>query len=334
MFKVLARAPFLFTLLTAAAAQSAHAQLTVVSSFASGGSSVGTGFSPADGTIWKYGDFDNDLRHYGPTGAFLGIIQRPGLGANDADVEFAPGAFTLHNVALPAGTLLYLDGESGPVDVYAANPVTGVVLATLNTAFGNSHVVGGGYHAPRGTFFFVQDRVPGGVNGNLVGEVNPQTGAVLNTFNIAAALPSFTVNYGDLDVGPNGNLFIVSSDELAILELTPVGAFVAQHTLPANIPNVSGIAIDDSACEVWLGDRSGLIFRVSHLFAPGDCAPTCDPDFTCDGNADQDDVACLISVVAGAPGCECQDPDFNRDGNVDQDDVAALINVVAGAGCP
>jgi len=62
--------------------------------------------------------------------------------------------------------------------------------------------------------------------------------------------------------------------------------------------------------------------------------PTCDPDFTCDGNADQDDVACIINVIAGNPGCECQDPDFNRDGNVDQDDVAALINVVAGGNCP
>jgi hypothetical protein len=65
-----------------------------------------------------------------------------------------------------------------------------------------------------------------------------------------------------------------------------------------------------------------------------ECPLPCDPDFNCDGNADQDDVGCIINVVAGNPGCECQDPDFNRDGNVDQDDVAALINVVAGAGCP
>jgi len=62
--------------------------------------------------------------------------------------------------------------------------------------------------------------------------------------------------------------------------------------------------------------------------------PPCDPDFNCDGNTDQDDVSCLINVVAGSPGCECADPDFNADGNVDQDDVTALINVIAGGGCP
>jgi hypothetical protein len=64
------------------------------------------------------------------------------------------------------------------------------------------------------------------------------------------------------------------------------------------------------------------------------CVAACDSDFNCDGNSDQDDIACIINVVAGNPGCECQDPDFNRDGNVDQDDVSSLINVVAGGPCP
>lgn len=66
------------------------------------------------------------------------------------------------------------------------------------------------------------------------------------------------------------------------------------------------------------------------------CVPTpaCDPDLNADGNVDQDDVACLIDVVAGNPGCTTADPDFNGDGNVDQGDVEALINVVAGGECP
>jgi len=84
-------------------------------------------------------------------------------------------------------------------------------------------------------------------------------------------------------------------------------------------------------CTVMPGDGvvNGPAATVSYTMPGG-----CDPDFTCDGNADQDDVGCLINTIAGNPGCECQDPDFNRDGNVDQDDVAALINVVAGGGCP
>ncbi len=60
----------------------------------------------------------------------------------------------------------------------------------------------------------------------------------------------------------------------------------------------------------------------------------CDPDFNQDGNADQDDIACLAQVVAGDPSCSDADPDFNRDGNVDQDDIDALAQVVAGSPCP
>lgn len=60
----------------------------------------------------------------------------------------------------------------------------------------------------------------------------------------------------------------------------------------------------------------------------------CNPDYTGDGIADQDDVACLIATVAGDGSCTGHDPDFNRDGIADQDDVAALIDVVAGGACP
>ena len=60
----------------------------------------------------------------------------------------------------------------------------------------------------------------------------------------------------------------------------------------------------------------------------------CDPDYNQDGNADQDDIAYLVNVIAGGPNPTGIDPDFSRDGNVDQDDIAALINVIAGGGCP
>jgi hypothetical protein len=65
----------------------------------------------------------------------------------------------------------------------------------------------------------------------------------------------------------------------------------------------------------------------------------CDPDFNCDGNADQDDVAWLINAIASgnffSENCGAdKDPDFNADGNADQDDVAALINTIASTVCP
>jgi len=60
----------------------------------------------------------------------------------------------------------------------------------------------------------------------------------------------------------------------------------------------------------------------------------CDPDLNQDGNADQDDVLFLISVIGGGENVSGIDPDFNRDGNADQDDVLALIQVIGGGDCP
>jgi 6-phosphogluconolactonase (cycloisomerase 2 family) len=67
---------------------------------------------------------------------------------------------------------------------------------------------------------------------------------------------------------------------------------------------------------------------------PGTSTPACDPDYNQDGNADQDDVAYLINVIAGGGNPTGRDPDFNRDGNVDQEDSIALVGAVAGGPCP
>lgn len=64
------------------------------------------------------------------------------------------------------------------------------------------------------------------------------------------------------------------------------------------------------------------------------CLGPCDPDVNQDGNVDQDDVAYLITVVAGGENPTGVDPDFNGDGSADQDDVVALITSVAGGPCP
>jgi hypothetical protein len=61
----------------------------------------------------------------------------------------------------------------------------------------------------------------------------------------------------------------------------------------------------------------------------------CDTDYTCDGNADQDDVTALVTAIASGDYSNlCLDPDFNGDGNADQDDITALINVIGGGACP
>jgi hypothetical protein len=57
------------------------------------------------------------------------------------------------------------------------------------------------------------------------------------------------------------------------------------------------------------------------------------PDINEDGNANQDDVDLLITIIAGGtnPGI---DPDINADGSVDQGDVDALLDWISGGACP
>lgn len=93
----------------------------------------------------------------------------------------------------------------------------------------------------------------------------------------------------------------------------------------------------DSPLPPVMGSATLGLFRPGTpqtIDAPAWVPRTCDPDVNADGNADQDDVAYLITVIGGGANPTGADPDFNSDGNADQDDVSALIGVVAGGNCP
>ncbi len=261
------------------AAASARAQFTTASSFSIGSQGVSLGVDHTTGEVWAYSSFGATIARYSPAGAFLGNITRPGESANDVDIEFTTSALTLGSTTIPTGTPLFINGETGVAEVYAIDKSTGGVLATLVTQFGVSHVVGGAHHPMRGTLFLVQDRVPGGTNANRVAEVNAQTGAVLNSFQITASRPTFTVNFGDIEVGGNGNLFIASEDELTLAEFTPAGAFVAEHALPAGVDALSGIGIDPATCTLWAIETSGTVWR---LLPTSSSNPICDPPCVAD----------------------------------------------------
>lgn len=109
-----------------------------------------------------------------------------------------------------------------------------------------------------------------------------------------------------------------------------------------------GVALDDAAGEID-GAFTDLLFV--HNASDADrgvyqCAVTnacgavysdpaslsfsCCIDFNGDGSqGDQDDVACLINVISGNPGCTPEDPDINQDGSVDQDDLIWYINYIS-----
>ncbi len=224
------------------------------------GDLCGIGFDAAGGTVWVYSCSNPDIHSYTTDGTFLTAIPRPGESANDVDLEIAPEALTLGTTAVPAGTLLLINGEAGTADIYAVDTDTGDVIASLDTAFGISHVVGGAYHPIRDTFFLVQDNVPGVDDENRVAEIDPVNGAVLGTFQVT---DYFSVFYGDIEVSAStGNLFLVSSVESSIGEFTPTGEFVQVHDLPTGVTSLSGIALDCSENEAWVSGTGGVVWRL------------------------------------------------------------------------
>ena len=222
-------------------------------------------YSGATASVWVYGCSAANIQSYSTAGIFQSSITRPGESANDVDLDTAPIGFTLGSAVIPTGTLLFINGETGTADIYAVDPTSGAVIASLATAFGVSHVVGGAYHPSRETFFLLQDEVPATVDDNLIAEINPVTGAVLNTID-TTAFGGFTVNFGDLEVHTgSGNLFIVSSDQTNILEITPTGVFVAFHALPVGVSSLSGIGIDEGLGEAWVSGTGGTVWRLGGL---------------------------------------------------------------------
>jgi len=124
------------------------------------------------------------------------------------------------------------------------------------------------------------------------------------------------------------------AEDSDVVPSTPAVDFAIRFTLLSDC-NANGVpdyaeVVDQVAAQTWVDvwPMDGLIDA---------CHPElCEPDYTGDGNVDQDDIDALAACVSG----DCSglaahaDPDFNHDGNLDQDDVTALINTVAGNGCP
>ena len=224
---------------------------------------VSLGFDSSTDGVWVFRQFDSTLRRYTRSGTFVSTINRPGESADDADITFAPETFTLGNTPVPAGSLLFVNGEKGTADIYAVNKSTGAVIARLVTAFGANHVVGVAYHAVRNTLFVVADRLDTKTP-STVAEINPRTGAVIRRFGTGSA--DFTVYYGDIEVSrTNGNLFLVSSVETKIRELTPTGKVVRDLPLPAGVRFLSGIGLDERRGEAFLSSTNGTVSRVRGL---------------------------------------------------------------------
>jgi DNA-binding beta-propeller fold protein YncE len=241
------------------------AQLTILTQFdpSNTGGTCGIAYNSVAGEVLVIGCFGATIDRYTEAGAFLSAAPIAGESANDVDVDMSPVAFVMNGTAIEQGQLLFMNGETAEADIYAIDEVTMEVIDTLETAFGVSHVVGGSYHPTRGTFFLVQDQVPGGFQGNRIAEVDAATGDTLQTF---STLPAFAVDYGDLDISPvSGHLFVVSSAETTIAEFTPEGVLVTEHPLPGGVSSLSGIALDNDLQGAWVCNTNGVVFKLGNF---------------------------------------------------------------------
>lgn len=251
----------LYFLLLCLIAQGSYAQLTLSGSFNPAGISslCALGYDTVLQKVWVYNCNGDSIHCFDPTGVPLGAILAPGIPANDVDVEIAPVAFNMAGTAIPQGTLLFIHGETDSAEIYAIDPLTGVILDTLLTSFGNSHVVGGAFSPGTGSFFLVQDNVPGATLENLIGEVNPLTGSLIQSYQITSL---FNVSFGDLEVGENGNLYVASSAEDSILEITTQGQLVQMHDIPNTVGPISGMDLNCGSATVWVCSTNGNVYSL------------------------------------------------------------------------
>jgi len=284
----------LLTVFLFAASQPAIAQLAITGQFDPSGTSSNCGLAVDSSAheVWVHGCSGADVQRYSAAGAFLSSVPRGGESANDVDVEITTQPISLASTLLPSNALLFINGESGPAEIYALDKGTGAVLATLNTAFGGSHVVGGAYHRIRQSFFLIQDLVPAAADENRIAEVDLATGSILNTFQITS---TFSVNFGDLEVcNSTGNLLVVSSDENRIAEYTPTGTLVQYHPLPVGVSSLAGIGVDESTGDLRVASSAGGgdVWRLSG----GPCIATPVPALSLGARG----VLALLLVLGGA----------------------------------
>jgi hypothetical protein len=242
-----------------------RAQLTILTQFdpSNTGGLCGIAYNSPAGEIMVIGCNANTIDRYAEDGTFLTSASMVGGTADDVDIDMSPADLTMNGTFVAQGQLLLENGESGVSEIYAIDEVTNEVIDTLVTGFGNSHVVGGSYHPQRGTFFLVQDNVPGGFVENRIAEIDATTGDTLHTF---STVPYFDVNYGDLDISPiSGNLFVVSSSDAGVAEFTPDGVFVQNHALPSGVSSLSGIALDNDLEGAWVCNTSGMVFKLGNF---------------------------------------------------------------------
>ena len=113
----------------------------------------------------------------------------------------------------------------------------------------------------------------------------------------------------------NSNLFVVSSSQNIIRELTPAGLCVRDvDVTPLGISGMSGVAVDDNTGFLWISSTNGNLYHV-------DTAPPVEPDIDGDGISNDADNC----IEAANPGQQDADGDgFGNACDADLDNNCAV----------
>ncbi|MGH2807385.1 MAG: hypothetical protein ACRDKT_08915 [Actinomycetota bacterium] len=281
-------------LLAGAATPAAAARL--VSSFDTGlPFLVAVGAEGGVGSVWVYASFGDTIREFSPGGLALNQVTRPGPSSNDFDIDIADEAFPLGTGTVAAGDLFVTNGESAQ-QVFGVNR-SGVVTGQLD--FPTGTFVGGAYHPSRNSIFLVD------YSGDVIIERDPASGTDLNQFPVApTGTPTFGVFFGDVAVSPiTGNLFVVSSDQLFVRELTPTGGFVRDFSVEGlGISGMSGVDIDATTGHAWIvTNQNGMVHEVALEPGPND-RTLCDPGVETCGTSGDDTLSANDGTIEAGPG--------------------------------
>ncbi len=256
------------SLLTAATLPTAGAATVLLDTYALGaGLQNAAAYDPVTDTVWSKAGF-GAFRNYDRTGALLGTLA-DSTPSDDSDFTISRTAVNIGGTTVPAGTLLYANGDaSGGPRLYARDRTTGATLAEIaipTTSGGGSfagNLVGAAYSVARGSFFLL------GYSNNRIMEFNAATGQELNLLSANPVGSNFySVFYGDIEVNEaTGNLLIVSSNNPSsvLRELTPTGAFVGDVSMAGlGVTGESGLGLDNGRGEMWISSTNGNLYRVA-----------------------------------------------------------------------
>ena len=249
------------------------------------GSLVAIAWDPLTGNVFVYADSSELIREYGPDGTNIDTgIARPGNSSNDFDLDFALSDLTVAGQFVKTNALLAINGDDFPASVTALDKGSGNVVARLALP-DNITPVGMAHHPGRGSLF-----VADYVEDDLI-EIDPNTGAELSRFDLnPTGAPFFDLFYGDVDVHPTtGNLWVVSSSQQLMREMTPTGQYVGDVDLTSlNLPAMAGLAFESSG-DAWISTiSSGSVYLLGSLQStkrPPECG---EQGSTCTGDEDDE----------------------------------------------